>query len=406
MAGNMQKHIFYYTISRDELQAEQIKQLLAFERAAGDVKLETDVEGLKIDFNSGARVQLPVGNWHVKISDYDSGLVAFDDDASDCTLVSAEKYFIRWQVEVWQNGLPVFEHVLDLEDQEVFVFMAGGALGDSISLFPYIRMLQQQYHCRVSLFPPNESFKELLNNYFPDIELVEKIPDDCYAAYCLAVFQRPPYLIATDSRAVTPDMAARSILGLHGNAPKVIYKPTLPRTIREKYVCIAVQASGVMKCWLNSSGWARVIAYLKHLGYRVLCIDGANKVLAGGHLIECPAGAEDFTGMRPLMERINLLAYADFFIGLGSGLSWLAYACDVPVVLISGFSLPLGEFDTPYRVTNQMVCHGCYNDIRVDWKDGCPYHAGTEREFECSRAISFRMVQSAIDRLLAQEGLL
>ena len=106
------------------------------------------------------------------------------------------------------------------------------------------------------------------------------------------------------------------------------------------------------------------------------------------------------------MERINLLAYADFFIGLGSGLSWLAYACDVPVVLISGFSLPLGEFDTPYRVTNQMVCHGCYNDIRVDWKDGCPYHAGTEREFECSRAISFRMVQSAIDRLLAQEGLL
>lgn len=401
----MQKHIFYYTISRDELQVEQIKRLLAFEKAAGEVKLETDVEGLKIDFNSGARVQLPDGNWHVKISDYDSGLVAFDDDVSDCTLVSAEKYFIRWQVEVLQDGLPVFEHVLDLEDQDVFVFMAGGALGDSISLFPYIRMLQQHYRCRVSLFPPDENFRELLNNYFPDIELVEKIPDNSYAAYCLAVFQRPPYLIAADSRMVTPDMAARSILGLPANAPMVIYKPTLPRAIREKYVCIAVQASGVMKCWLNSSGWARVIAYLKQ-GYRVLCIDGANKVLAGGHLIECPAGAEDFTGMRPLMERINLLAYADFFIGLGSGLSWLAYACDVPVVLISGFSLPLGEFDTPYRVTNQMVCHGCYNDIRVDWKDGCPYHAGTEREFECSRAISFRMVQSAIDRLLAQEGLL
>ena len=402
----MQKHIFYYTISRDELQVEQIKRLLAFEKAAGEVKLETDVEGLKIDFNSGARVQLPDGNWHVKISDYDSGLVAFDDDVSDCTLVSAEKYFIRWQVEVWQDGLPVFEHVLDLEDQDVFVFMAGGALGDSISLFPYIRMLQQHYRCRVSLFPPDENFRELLNNYFPDIELVEKIPDNSYAAYCLAVFQRPPYLIAADSRMVTPDMAARSILGLPANAPMVIYKPTLPRAIREKYVCIAVQASGVMKCWLNSSGWARVIAYLKHLGYRVLCIDGAVKVLAGGHLIECPAGAEDFTGMRPLMERINLLAYADFFIGLGSGLSWLAYACDVPVVLISGFSLPLGEFYTSYRVTNQMVCHGGYNDIRVDWKDGCPYHAGTEREFECSRAISFRMVQSAIDRLLAQEGLL
>ena len=401
----MHKHIFYDTISRDELQQEQLGRLLSFEQATENVKLATDCEGLRVDFNSGARVQVPQGNWHVRISDYDSGIVAFDDDVEDCTLVAAEKYFIRWQVEVWQDGEPVFEHVLDLAGQDVFIFMAGGALGDSISLFPYLRLMQQQHRCRICLFPPNDSFRAMLKEYFPDIRLVEKIPDSSYAAYCLAVFQMAPYLIATDSRMITPDMAARSILGLNANAARVIYYPTRLWEMKVKYGCIAVQASGVRELWHRDGGWGRVVAYLKKLGYRVLCIDGAAQVSFAGKLIEKPAGAEDFTGMRPLMERINLLAYADFFIGLGSGLSWLAQACDVPVILISGFSLPLGEFDTPYRVTNQNVCHGCYNDIRVEWKDGCPYHAGTEREFECSRAISYQMVKMAIDNLLAARSI-
>ncbi len=105
------------------------------------------------------------------------------------------------------------------------------------------------------------------------------------------------------------------------------------------------------------------------------------------------------------MERINLLAYADFFIGLGSGLSWLAHACGIPVVLISGFSLPIAEFDTPYRIYNQYVCHGCYNDLKVRWKDGCPYHLGTDREFECSKAITPLQVVQAIERLRADNGL-
>jgi autotransporter strand-loop-strand O-heptosyltransferase len=43
---------------------------------------------------------------------------------------------------------------------------------------------------------------------------------------------------------------------------------------------------------------------------------------------------------------VDLLRHASFFIGLGSGLSWLAWASGIPVVLISGFSLPNSEFYT------------------------------------------------------------
>ena len=64
-----------------------------------------------------------------------------------------------------------------------------------------------------------------------------------------------------------------------------------------------------------------------------------------------PYGAEDFTGDRSLQERVDLISGAAFFVGLASGLSWLAWGAGVPVVMIVGFTAPGTEFHTPYRVT-------------------------------------------------------
>lgn len=396
--------IFYYSILEDEIQPEQISRLLYFEKSSGDVKLETGVHGLKFDFNAGARVEVPEGNWHIKISDFDTGLVGFDGDISQQVLVSLEKYYVHWYIEAWLDDEKVFEHLMDLHGKAIYIFMVNGVLGDTISVLPYINELKHIYDANVYLYPP-KSFVPLCQEYMPDILLIEEIPDECYAGFCLAVFDLPPYLIPDDSRRWSPYMSAKAILGLHHTAKPIHYYPTASRQVHERYVCIAVQASGIMKRWLYPDGWDIVVEYLKSLGYRVLCIDGANKVVENGYEITMPAGAEDFTGMHPLMERINLLAYADFFIGLGSGLSWLADACNIPVVLISGFSLPIGEFDTPYRVYNQLVCHGCYNDVKVNWKEICPYHRGTEREFECSKLITPLQVVQAIDRLIDDKGL-
>ena len=331
-------------------------------------------------------------------------MVGFDGDISEHILVSLEKYYIHWYVEAWLDGEKVFEHLMDLHNQDIYIFMVDGVLGDTVSVLPYVNALKAEYNANITLYPPN-SFKDLCKEYMSGITIQEEIPAGCYASFCLAVFDLPPYLIPDDSRHWPPFKSAQVILGLHEKAPEIHYYPTAPREIKEKYVCIGVQASGIMKRWLYPEGWDIVVEYLKSLGYRVLCIDGGYKVIENGHEITMPPGAEDFTGMKPLMERINLLSYADFFIGLGSGLSWLADACGIPVVLISGFSLPMGEFETPYRVTNQLVCHGCYNDIRVNWKDICPYHKGTDREFECSKSITPLQVVQAIDRLIEDKGL-
>ena len=96
--------------------------------------------------------------------------------------------------------------------------------------------------------------------------------------------------------------------------------------------------------------------------------------------------------------------HADFFIGLSSGLSWVTNGVGIPVVLISGFTLPVNEFETPYRVISYHVCNGCWNDTRVvfDHKDfeWCPWLKGSDRQFECSRYITPEAVNKVIDRLM------
>ena len=71
--------------------------------------------------------------------------------------------------------------------------------------------------------------------------------------------------------------------------------------------------------------------------------------------------------------------------------------------MISGFTHPTNEFATPYRVINYHACNSCWNDprVRFDHKDflWCPRHAGTPRQFECTRLITAAQVQQAIQRI-------
>lgn len=402
--GYYEYPVLYITSGREEFDVSQISYLYTYEKEAGPIANYTDIEGVKIDFNAGLRIQIPKGNFHVKISDYDTEIIFFDDNISEKTLISAEKYYIKWNIEISCDDEAIFSHILNLEYQDVYFFIADAALGDTIAVLEYLPEFQKKHNCRIFCTMP-KGFHEICSKYYKDILFVEHKPDDTYASYCLAMFQVAPYITPQDTRIWTTGMTARAILGLNCEAQHIIYAPTEERTIREKYVCIAVQASGIMKRWLYPNGWNIVVAHLRKLGYRVLCIDAEREYQEENYKITIPLGAEDFTGYRPLMDRINILSYADFFIGLGSGLSWLAWACDIPVVLISGFSLPMGEFDTPYRVTNQLVCHGCYNDVSVDWKTKCPYHKGTEREYECSKKISPKQVITRIDSLIIERKL-
>jgi autotransporter strand-loop-strand O-heptosyltransferase len=115
---------------------------------------------------------------------------------------------------------------------------------------------------------------------------------------------------------------------------------------------------------------------------------------------QIPNGADDETGDRPLTERAHWLAHAAAFVGLSSGLSWLAWAVGTPVVMVSGFTHPTNEFHTPYRVINYHACNSCWNDVRhrFDHTDflWCPRHRDTPRQFECTRLITSAQVIAAL----------
>ena len=369
---------------------------------------ETGIPEVLLDFNDGLRVQIPKGNWHVKISDYSSNFVFMDEDISaGTTLISVEKFFVHWEITLSLDGEICFYHRFDPTEQKVHFMFPNSALGDNIILFSYMRAFKNFYNCQVSCTVP-KYMQDIIKLYYPDIKLSDEISEDNYATfYMVGQNFNEPITSTENLRAIPLRRFGNAIVGWHISAEeKVIFHPTKKRQINEPYVCIAVQASGTPKAWLNPNGWDFVVKYLKELGYRVFCIDKDKEASNDGNVVKMPEEAEDFTGDIPLIERINLLAYADFFIGLSSGLAWLAWSADIPVIMISGLTKPWHEFDTPYRIYNNLVCNGCFHDMQYGHKEVfvCPKYKGTEQAYECSKKISAQQVIDAINSLLTNKA--
>ena len=370
-------------------------------------EIVTGIEGVKLDFNFGLRLEIPAGNWHVTIGDFDSDLIFFDKDISDVKLISLEKYFIRWHIEIFRDGKKIFTHTLNVEGKQILIYIPPLGMGDIISMLPYVEEFRRQNNCRLTLTLP-KYLRELAAHLYPKIEISEKPANKFYASYHLFMPMNILPVWVADIRNYPLGRIAAIALGLKEIAPKPNFKPTAPPVTSEKYVCVAVQASTTSKGWLYPDGWNILVKYLKSLGYRIFCID-REKICSRGKLeitIRKPEDAEDFTGDFPIMARANMLYHAEFFIGLSSGLAWLADAVDCPTVLICGFSQDWSEFYTPYRVANRNVCNGCVNDVRVNFlNEGCPYHKGTPRELECQKKISPKQVIETVENLIIEEKL-
>lgn len=367
--------------------------------------------GILWDFNDGARVLLPEGRWRVALLDDDSGNVLFRCEMGAGWVNSGKKYFVRFRIQVWRGDetMPLLDETLSLKDKDVLISFATGTLGDMLGWFHYAERFRILHNCRlICSMAPN--IIELLAGQYPHIQF---LPADAvshltpYATYRVGLFfggndtQQP-----VDFRQVGFHRIAGYILGVDPREEPPRLDLSAPRTITERYVCIAVQSTSQAKLWNNGHGWGEVVDHLKKLGYRVLCIDREATTGRGFVWNHIPYGAEDFTGSLPLQERVDLLRHASFFIGLASGLSWLAWASGIPVVLISGFSLPNAEFYTPWRVFNSHGCCGCWDSLNenFDHKDffWCPRHKGTERQYECTRLITGKQVCNVLDALHVQ----
>lgn len=361
--------------------------------------------GIRYDFNDGCRVALPAGNWRVRMRDADTGNVLFDQAMTGGRMNSSKRYFVRFALEIWKDDISVFAHVFEAENRVVLVRMEQGGIGDHIAWAGAVGAFAAKHRCRLYC-KVRPDLRDLLQNAYPGIHFITKgdpDPAECYASYKVLVFYNDHDNLyqPTDYRFAGLCHTASYILGVAA----IDRRPSFgagdaPRPMKEPYICIATQASTQNKYWNNPHGWAAVIGFLRDRGYRVVCID-QDKVNGRGIVWNhIPHGAEDATGNRPLVERVNWLRHAEFFVGLSSGLSWLAWASGIPVVMISGFTHPTNEFQNPHRVINWHACNSCSNDVRheLDPSDylWCPRHKDTPRAFECTRLITPEQVIRAI----------
>jgi len=367
-------------------------------------------KGIRFDFNDGCRVVLPEGKhpWRVRLSDLDTGNILFETEIKAGRVNSTKRYYVRIRLEIWTQDKIVLTHDYTAADREILIQFPVGTIGDTLGWFPYAVKFKERHGCRLTC-GLGEKLIPLFRDAYPDITFLthEQIkPDRFYGTYSMGLFFDDKDCVhqPCDFRYVGLHRTAGYILGVDPTeTPPRITLADTSRPIAEPYVCIAVQSTTQAKYWNNPNGWREIVTFIKEAGYRVICID--QKPVHGAGLVwnHIPNGAEDETGERPLQERARWLKHAAFFVGLSSGLSWLAWASGTPVVMISGFTHPLNEFATSHRVINYHTCNSCWNDprLRFDHKDflWCPRHKDTPRQFECTRLITTDQAKATIQRI-------
>jgi len=372
---------------------------------SNEIKNENKIE---FDFNYGTRVSINGNNsteYMLDFIDSKRNQLIYRGKISNNMWSSPNpKYYVDWHIKVTNlETNQVIEKKLNLENQDVRIVNESPAFFDFLAWLPFVDLFQKKHNCNLDFFTPHinlveNSYSNL--NFYPYSDKEKK---EYNISYKLGYFDiTNKSLWPNDVRTIPLQQISSDILGLEyfEITPKLTLPSNLKNNFNKKYVCIGSLSTAQAKFWNNPDGWYKTVNYLKELGYEVISIDKHNNIGSGDYKNYIPANSIDKTGNLPLEERINDLYFCDFFIGLGSGLSWLAWAIGKPVILISGFSDPISEFPTPYRVHSKEICNSCWNDTSFEFDmskwDWCPRN----KDFECSKQITFETVKEKIDQCI------
>jgi autotransporter strand-loop-strand O-heptosyltransferase len=306
------------------------------------------------------------------------------------------QYYEDWTINVYLDDEIVYTEKLNLKGSRVYIAIDSSALGDNLAWVPYIDEFRKKHNCHVIC----STFKnDLFESQYPDIEFVNPGSEvnNILAMYMLGWFYD---LNKEPTKPNIPSLQehACNILGLDFTEirPKlnmdISYRP-----ISEKYITIGPTTTLGCKEWSYPNGWQELVDYLNGLGYKVAVITKEQTPWLNNVL--------DWTGDHPLQTRINQLYHSEFYIGLGSGLSWLSWSVGKPTVMIANFSKEGHEFTSNcIRITNKSVCNGCWNNPNFTFDKGdwywCPVNKGTEDHFICQKSITPKMVIAQISHLL------
>ena len=348
------------------------------------------------------------GNYRINFIDKDTGAIHYSNEISVGGWVACGiDYYVNWRVEAINliTEEVEFEYEQDFTNKNIFIWFDSVALGDTLAWIPVVEEFRKKHNCKMYC---STFWNDLVSDTYPEITFItpESGFMDFESSYRIGFFEES-LQSPVDMKAVSLQGLCAGILGIKDFKEtrceiKIKEKEKDPQLLRKPYVCIGIQSTAQAKYWNYPGGWDKVVDFLSKKGYNIVCIDKHHSFGQGEYFNTSP---KNVIGRheRTLDQTIATLNRAEFFIGLGSGLSWLAWALNKYVIMISGFSNPTSEFSSKcFRIHNDAVCNSCYNRHKFDAGDWlwCPDHKNTDRMFECSKNISPEKVYDAIEKVI------
>jgi len=307
------------------------------------------------------------------------------------------QYFTKWKTKIWEDENLIYEYTLNYEGKRVYIAFDSKSLGDNVAWIPYVLEFKKKHNCHVII---STFWNHLFEKVYPELEFIN--PGD--TAHNIHGMYKIGWFYDKNMEPELPNIiplqkAATNILGLEFEE----IKPKIFHEVKEnpypsKYVTIATNSTAGLKFW-TKEGWQDVINYLVSLGYMVINVSKESNPFTNTLQIQDTS----------IENTMNVIHHSEFFIGLSSGLSWLAWGLGKKVIMISNFTEENHEFTFDcLRVVNKSVCNSCWNKPEFHFDKGdwnwCPMHKDTPRQFECHTSITSSMVIEKMETILPSKS--
>lgn len=284
------------------------------------------------------------------------------------------------------------------------------SIGDTIAAVPFVEKFSIDHSEEKILFEINDNLIPLLSPVYPTINFVGRNHNENYDE---KIEFRYDYSVSVQSGFAkqlgydNPEYIRPKIINLEFQRP-----------IKNKYITIGIHSTSQLKYWNHPKGkrvqpespyWNELCGMIRKEGYTPVVVEQYDTFGNAPYRNGLPNKSNKKFG-QSLLESMNLIYHSEFYIGLSSGMSWIAHAMGKPVAIIANFTEDWNEFGLStsdyIKITNKNVCHGCWNKINIDhtfdkhdwyW---CPKHKGTEKQFECHTSITPEMVLENIKHWL------
>jgi len=347
---------------------------------------------IKYHFIDGPFVEISGGDpseqYLVSFKDTSSGTIRYQSTIhpgyyAKCSI----QYYVPWEVSVRNISTGrtwIFTN--DLRNKIVHIKLRSYSLGDNIAWMPYVEEFRKKHECNI-LCSCGDAWRNIISGAYPEIEFV---PHECRISDVFAQYTVELWRLPYDWRGLSIQKIAAAALGVSDHEIRARVDESKAVTLTNldfKYVCISEHSSSIPNSWHHPGGWQQVVDYLKDIGYKVVSIAYEGTELNG--VINAQKNRIETT--------MGILRNCDFYIGLASGLAWLAWALGKKVIMISGFTSPVMEFsENNYRIEGVGDCVGCWNDLRIP-------HGNTRpciNDYQCTKLITSEHVIEQIQRVL------